>query len=127
MKMDKKQKNLLVVAKGYVMQRLFRRCVERAGHKAVVVDSGNEALVKITNDEIDLILWDLDTTQLKDIEIINQIKKRFEIRVIVVADIYEKAAFNKSVDIPGSDYLAKPLNVAELVSKVTEKSPKKDR
>ena len=128
--MVEKKKNVLIIAKGKVIQCLLKRYMEKAGYKTVIVCNGSEALAKLCSDEVDIVLWDFDVIQLKDIqheiEIINQIKNQFGIPLIVVIDVYEKAAFSKSINIPTDDYLVKPFKAGELASKIATKLSKKD-
>lgn len=83
---------------------------------------GQEALDKIAQDRPDLILLDIMMPRISGFEVCRRIKADAATRmipVIMVTALDEQADIERGVEVGADDYLVKPINKVELISRVT--------
>jgi two-component system sensor histidine kinase/response regulator len=91
------------------------------GHEIIPAEDGHTALKRLALRQPDLILLDLLMPGLDGCEVCSQIKANSEwqnIPVIFLSAADDKDLIVRALDAGGVDYITKPFNQAELVSRV---------
>lgn len=106
------------------MGKLLRKrgfAVEEAG-------SGHEALVRIQQGDVDVVILDVKMPGMDGIETLREIKKAFPlVEVIMLTGHATVETAIEGMRLGAFDYLMKPCDIDELVAKVQEAKEKKAR
>ncbi len=80
--------------------------------------NGEEALALLDNNEIDLVLLDIMMPKMDGIETLAQIRKRFNMPVIILTAKSEDADKILGLNVGADDYITKPFNPLEVSARV---------
>lgn len=84
-------------------------------YKVVVASSGNEALSKIANNDIDIVFLDIILPDTDGIQVLKEIKKIYpEKPVIMLTAVSKVSTAVESMKIGAYDYITKPFDVDEI-------------
>lgn len=86
--MDKNNYRVLVVDDEIEYQRVFSYLLKRNGYMVMSCSSGREALELLECNEIDLVMTDLKMPEMDGVELVRQVKKRWEDIDIMVITAY---------------------------------------
>jgi DNA-binding NtrC family response regulator len=93
--------------------------LQRDGYDVIDVGSGEEALVKLKNEDVDVILTDLMMPGIDGMEVLRQSKKiKPAVRVIMITGF---GTIENAVDAMkegASDYISKPFKIGEVQATV---------
>ena len=101
---------------GIVRDRLIRE-----GYTAVAAFDGEEALVKLKEDDPDIIILDLMMPNLNGFEVLKEIRKKYNDRwrpVIIVSAKTELESLEKCYDLEADHYLTKPCTIENVLKGV---------
>jgi DNA-binding response OmpR family regulator len=90
----------------------------RGGYEVVVALDGEEALVKVKEDNPDIILLDLILPKLNGYEVLKEIKTKFKDKwrpVIIVSAKTELESVQKCYGLEADHYLTKPYTAENLL------------
>ena len=118
--MDRTPSILVVDDEEYVTQ-LLKRTLEPQGYRVTIANNGSAALEEVKKSTPDLILLDINMPGLSGYEVLERIKQKHEIPVIMLTAVLEAAAVNKSIGLGADDYIRKPFRSRELVARVNAK------
>ena len=105
-------------------EELVSTLVERLGYRGVVAEfalSGNEALQKIREKTFDVVVIDLKMPGMSGVEVMKIIKlEQPAVSVLLITG--HGAPSDELEDIPEgiTDCLSKPINIEDLIGKMTE-------
>lgn len=108
-------KNILVVEDDIYIGNMTEEALKAKGYYVLRAYSGTEALLKLTSDNIDLVLLDLMLPGLSGEEVLPKIKN---IPVIIVS---AKTAIDDKVEllsVGATDYITKPFDIRELLARI---------
>jgi len=91
------------------------------GYEIVVAASGEEALVKLSDNQIDLILLDVMMPGMDGFEVIRRIRKDEKHRllpIILVTSLRETEDRVKGIEAGCDDFISKPVDKMELLARV---------
>jgi two-component system sensor histidine kinase/response regulator len=91
------------------------------GYEIITVTSGEQALHYLEENSADLILLDVLMPEMDGFEVCQQIHKQprlQEIPIVFLSAADDKAFVVRALDAGGVDYVTKPFNQAELISRV---------
>lgn len=111
-------KRILIIEDDINIAELERDYLKLNGFKAEVVHDGGEGLHKAISGAYDVIIVDLMLPNKDGYEIVKEVRKKFEIPVIVVSAKSEDIDKIRGLDYGADDYLTKPFSPAELVARV---------
>lgn len=123
-KTKKKQKTtpvVLVVDDNRQNRELLQAYLEDVDCRAIPAVDGPEALEIIAKDPPDLILLDVMMPKMSGFEVCKRIKndpKTSEISVIMVTALNEFGDIERGIDSGTDDFLSKPVNKLELLTRV---------
>lgn len=119
MKLDNKVLKILVVEDNEQTIEILKDILKKQGYIATVARNKVEAISYIENKEFDLILLDVQLPDGTGFEICKNIKQNFwEVPVIFLTGRGEETNVVYGLDIGADDYIIKPFNNNELLSRI---------
>jgi signal transduction histidine kinase len=116
--------NILIVDDSKLNRVHASSFIEKSDLDLVVyfAESGEEALEAIHNIEIHIVLLDIMMPGIDGIETLRQIKKmdnKRDIKVIMYSTISEKSLLKECFELGASDFIHKPIEEIEFISRVS--------
>lgn len=111
-------KQILIVEDDQHIAELERDYLQLNGYRVDIMTDGAEGLKKALSGIYDAILVDLMVPNLDGYEIIKQVRKRWEIPIIVVSARNEEIDKIRGLGFGADDYLTKPFSPAELAARI---------
>ncbi len=115
---------ILVVDDEEHVRKLLQRILEDAGYDVLMAGSGEEALSILSQQKEhspDLIILDIMMPGLSGLEVLDIIRGRFDIPVIMLTAKQAVTTVRDALDIGADDYVRKPFRTTELVARVKAK------
>lgn len=107
---------------------LSKALTQMGGYEVEVAEDGEAALKKVEGDSFDLILTDLKMPKMGGLELIGEVaKRRPEILMVVMTGHGTIDSALDAMRQGASDYLAKPLNLNELLFRIEKVLEEKNR
>ncbi|HSM51427.1 MAG TPA: response regulator, partial [Thermoanaerobaculia bacterium] len=108
--------NILIVDDEEVVRDVLTELVRREGYQPVPARSGEEALVLLEREEIDLVLLDLMLPGMSGLEVMRQVKGRDPEQVVIVVTAYSSIEGAIEAMRDGAfHYIPKPFKNEEVV------------
>ncbi len=111
-------KHILIIEDDLNIAELERDYLGLNGYNVEIEQDGDKGLLKALSHKYDLIIIDLMLQNKSGFELIKEIRKKFEIPLIVVSARSEDIDKIRGFDYGADDYLTKPFSPAELVARV---------
>jgi DNA-binding response OmpR family regulator len=89
-----------------------------AGYKCIKRTSGNDAISFLEDNHADLVLLDVMMPEKDGWEICSEIRKHWDIPVIMLTARSEKPDVVKGLKIGADDYITKPFDEGELIARI---------
>src|SRR4030067_2868365 len=123
------QSRILVVDDEKEIREFLSKALTRiAGFHVEVAEDGDDALKKIEQDKLDLILTDLKMPRMDGLKLITEIAKmKPEILTVLMTGHGTIDSALEAMKRGASDYLTKPINLDELVLRVQKVLDEKQR
>lgn len=109
---------ILVVEDDTQIRKFICYCLENNNYEYITASNGLDALRKIANDNIDLILLDLGLPDIDGIEIIKKLREFSEMPIIVVSARDKDQEKADILELGADDYLTKPFSATELIARI---------
>ncbi|QXM06497.1 response regulator [Crassaminicella indica] len=87
----------------------------------ILANSGKEALAILDSEEIDIVILDIVMPEIDGIEVLKNIRKNtkyFNIPVIMFTSLTDKQALKKSFEHGATDFINKPIEPIEFISRI---------
>ena len=115
--------NILVVEDNELNQKVASMYLSRLGHKIDIAENGEIALEKLNQGNFDIVLMDLQMPVMDGYETTRQIRKTSNFKfnhipIIAMTAHAIKGELEKCVAIGMDDYVSKPIDFKELISKI---------
>ena len=120
-KEQEKTPTVLVVDDNQQNRELLQAYLEDVDCRAIPASDGPEALEILAKDSPDLILLDVMMPKMSGFEVCRRIKndpKTSDIPVIMVTALNEFGDIERGIDSGTDDFLSKPVNKLELLTRV---------
>jgi PAS domain S-box-containing protein len=119
---------VLVAEDNVVNQQVAVGMLERAGHRAVVVENGRQALAAVAREPFDLVLMDVQMPELDGLEATAAIRERERasgkhLPIVALTAHAMKGDAERCLAAGMDAYLAKPLAAEELVATISRLVP----
>ena len=119
---------VLVAEDNLVNQRVAVGMLEHAGHRALVVENGRQALAALARQTFDMVLMDVQMPELDGFETTHAIRERERgtprhIPIVALTAHAMKGDAERCLAAGMDAYLAKPLQPAELVAVMSKLVP----
>lgn len=92
-------------------------CLEKENFNIVTASTGKEALKKIMENEIDLLLLDINLPDISGIELFESVKNKDIPTIFLTANDLETSIV-EALDKGADDYITKPFKTRELISRI---------
>lgn len=89
-----------------------------AGYKCIKRTSGNEAISFLEDNHADLVLLDVMMPEMDGWETCREIRRHWEIPVIMLTARSEKPDVVRGLKIGADDYITKPFDEGELIARI---------
>lgn len=115
-------RNVLIVEDNQDNMTLIVDVLTSLGHQAIEAHDGQEGLEKARSEKPDLILMDLSLPRVDGWTVTRQLKADPELKSIPIIALTAHAMIGdreRALEAGCDDYLPKPLNLPELIDKLT--------
>ncbi len=115
------RKKILLVDDSSTILMMERMILAKYGYELTTAGNGEEALAKAESEKPDLILMDLVMPKMNGLDAVRQLHENQQtsaIPVIMVTTKGEAANVERAFENGCSDYVTKPINSLDLVTKV---------
>ena len=109
---------ILIIEDNEEINDILKEAVTGAGYEAIQSFSGSEGMLRFTSEDFDMVLLDLILPGIKGEEVLQKIKEKSDIPVIVLSaktDIEGKVNLLRQ---GASDYITKPFDVREVLARI---------
>lgn len=117
---------ILVIEDDTLTRELYRRVLEKRGHRVLATDKGVEGLELTWHEKVDLVLLDLSLPDLDGVLIAGLIKRvTGTIPVVAVTGRSDESARQRALSQGCSGYITKPIDVHTFGQQVETYIPNK--
>ncbi|QED49413.1 response regulator transcription factor [Cytobacillus dafuensis] len=111
-------KTILLVDDEPLMLDLLSLYLTPAGYKCIKFPSAEDALVYLESYQTDLVLLDIMMPEMDGWEACREIRKHWDIPIIMLTAMSEKPDIVKGLKIGADDYISKPFDEEELLARI---------
>ena len=119
--MKKKNPRILVVDDEQTVRDFLRRALENAGYDVITAADGREALDKVSQFDVSLVLLDIVMPGLDGFEVLEHMRQYENIPVIMLSGIGGETTKIDTLALGADDYITKPFSVDELLARIQTK------
>ncbi len=112
------KETILVVDDNKEIVDSLGKLLELEGYDIVTAYDGMEALEKLENNHVDLILLDVMMPRLNGLSALMKIRESYRIPAIILSAKTEESDKVSGLVLGADDYISKPYNAAELIARV---------
>jgi len=108
---------ILVVDDDKEIVEILKTCLIKEGYLVVAAYDGEEALVKIKEDNPDIILLDLILPKLNGFEVLKEIRQKYNDKwrpVIIISAKTELETLKECYNLEADHYLTKPCSIENI-------------
>ncbi len=113
--------NILAVDDETHVTMVIKRVLEQEGYSVTTVNDGYAALAEIVKSVPDLVILDINMPGINGYQVLERIKEKHDIPIIILSAIQEVSSVDKSIGLGADDYVRKPFRPAELIARVKAK------
>jgi DNA-binding response OmpR family regulator len=111
-------RTILIVDDERKIRQLVRAYLEKDGFSVIEASTGPEALDKVRNHQLDLIVLDVMLPELDGIEVLREIRTFSDVYVVMLTAKTEEIDKVIGLSVGADDYLSKPFSPRELLARV---------
>ncbi len=119
--MTGEQRRILVVDDEQTVRDILQRTLERAGYDVITAANGQEALDKMSQFDVSLVVLDIMMPGLDVFEVLERMPQHLNIPVIMLSGIRDETTRIDSLGLGADDYIAKPFSTEELLARIQAK------
>ncbi len=109
------------------IRTLLQKCLEAAGHKVVTATDGQEALEKVSQGGVALVLLDISMPRMSGMEALGRLRAEYpDCGVVMVTGAVEIEPAITAMKLGAYDYLTKPFNPDDLTARVQKALERRD-
>jgi DNA-binding NtrC family response regulator len=98
-----------------------QKMIAKKGYDAITVTSGEECLKKLAEDLVHVVILDVKMPGMDGVETLKHIKQKFPmVEVIMLTGHATAESAVEGLKLGATDYLTKPANIEDLISKAEE-------
>lgn len=109
---------ILVVDDDLKITAMLKRSLEYEGYLVQVVHTGEDALIHVMGDSVDLIILDIMLPGLSGWETCREIRTHSKVPIIMLTAKDEVEERVKGLDLGADDYVVKPFALNELLARI---------
>ncbi len=119
--MTGEQRRILVVDDEQTVRDILQRTLEKEGYDVITAANGQEALDKISQFDVSLVLLDIMMPGLDGFEVLERMPQHLNIPVIMLSGMHDETTKIDSLGLGADDYIAKPFSAGELLARIQAK------
>jgi len=119
--LKKKNPRILVVDDEQTVRDFLQRALENAGYDVITAADGREALDKVSQFDVSLVLLDIVMPGLDGFEVLEHMRQYEDIPVIMLSGIGGETTKIDTLALGADDYITKPFSVEELLARIQAK------
>jgi two-component system chemotaxis response regulator CheY len=111
-------KKILVVDDSAIMRQLISATIREAGYDVLPAENGKDALVKLYETEVDMVLTDLNMPEMDGIELIKNLRAKPEHKftpIVMVTTEFQEAKKKEGREAGASGWIVKPFQSKNLM------------
>jgi len=112
---------VLVVDNEEIVCNSLQRVLQEAGYDVVTAFNGQEALDKMSQLEIELVLLDIRMPGLDGFQVLRLIRKSSNVPVIMLTAVNDVNTVCDTLSLGADDYVKKPFRTRELLARIKAK------
>ena len=112
---------IMVVDDEPAIRILLKRCLEPEDYDVITASDGDSALAAMRKCQPDLVVLDILMPGLDGFEVLEFIRQRFDIPIIMLSGKQEVTTVRDALISGADDYLRKPFHTRELVARIRAK------
>ena len=125
--MTEERGKVLVVDDEPTVRDLLKRTLEGVGYEVVTAGSGLEALERVCEQEIGVVLLDIKMPGMTGMEVLGKLTADWpEICVIMVTAVVDAQTAVEAMKLGAYDYITKPFNLDDVLLKMRRAIEKRD-
>ena len=101
--------------------RVLKRILEPEGYEVILASDGSSALALLDERKPDLVILDIMMPGLDGFQVLDSIRERFDVPVIMLTARCEQELLAKALEIGADDYVQKPFSAAVLLARIGAK------
>lgn len=110
--------SILVVDDEKEIRDLLEINLRNEGYKVIKAENGNEALVILAQEKIDLIVLDIMMPGIDGIEVCRKVREKMNIPILMLSAKSEKMDKIQGILTGADDYIVKPFDSLELIVRI---------
>jgi two-component system chemotaxis response regulator CheY len=117
----KMAKTVLIVDDSSVVRQVVSYTLSKAGYELIVAVNGKDALTKLPNAMIAMVITDLNMPEMNGIELIRELRKRNEHKftpIVMLTTVSEESRKQEGKEAGASGWIFKPFTSAQLMEVV---------
>lgn len=114
-------KSILIVDDAVVIRQLIGMTLSKQGFQVIEAINGNDALSKVSNKKVEMIITDLNMPEMDGLELIRQLRAKSEFRFTPIVMLTTESQEDKRQEgrmAGASGWLLKPFNARQLIEAV---------
>ena len=118
---------ILVVDDEEIVCHSLQRVLQEAGYEVVTAFNGEEALDKMSQLEIELVLLDIRMPGLDGFQVLRLIRDGSNVPVIMLTAVQDMNTVCDTLSLGADDYVKKPFRTRELLARIKAKLRRRRR
>ncbi|MBX6364090.1 MAG: PAS domain S-box protein [Gemmatimonadetes bacterium] len=112
------RQRVLVVEDSQTQAEQLRLLLESEAYPAVVARNGEEALARMAEESVDLVLSDVVMPGIDGYELCRRIKQRHEVPVVLLTSLTDPVAIVRGLEAGADNYITKPYDPVQLIARI---------
>jgi CheY-like chemotaxis protein len=114
--------NVLIVDDERLSLTALQHCVHDLGHTTILAENGEEAIAKLNENKIDLILSDIMMPGISGLSLVSVLRNVYflETPIILISTLDTSNIINSSHYLGANDFISKPFNIADIAYKINK-------
>lgn len=116
-------KNILIAEDSASVRKFITLALKIKGYNIISAIDGMEALEKLPNNNIDLVITDLNMPKIDGIKLIKNLRSDEQyknIPIIILTSLSDEEDINKGMEAGANSYLIKPFNTKKIQYEVSK-------
>jgi two-component system cell cycle response regulator len=109
---------ILVVSAQESVRDILQEAMIMAGYQCVIASNGSEALDRMSENRIDVVITDIRLPLMDGLELTTQIQNKYDANVIVMAGFTDNYTFEEIITKGASELILQPVNIPELYMRI---------
>ena len=116
--MNSSRERVLVIEDDPALRRFLRTSLDACGYAVSDVETGRDALKRMTVEQPDVVLLDLGLPDIDGVDVVVRLREWSETPIIVISSRDSEASKITALDRGADDYVTKPFGMGELLARI---------